>query len=148
MVLHGSAGTPQTLQVARHRTGSINDHVVVTHELVERSKHLGLSRERTVPQVVATIGYLCPRFGLRTSEVAPFLRNAVAVKLLRQGRESLTRIGHQHLRTLLGGIKGPHIDVDERHVRIFKGRLRTGGEIGVPRADADDEVGLGRQRIR
>ena len=44
VVLDGGLGLPQGLQVAGHRAGGIDDHVLIAHQLVEGAEDLGLRR--------------------------------------------------------------------------------------------------------
>jgi hypothetical protein len=49
---------------------------------------------------------------------------------------------------VLRGVELGHVDVDEPDVGIPEGRLRRRREVAVARADADDDVGVGRDAIR
>ena len=70
------------------------------------------------------------------------LVDAVVGQLLGQGNECLAGVGHDHLGTLLGGIEGGDVDVDEGDVGVLELRLRGRREVGVARAYTDDQVGL------
>ena len=48
---------------------------------------------------------------------------------------------------MLGRVERLHVDADEPPVGILEQRPGPGGEIGEPRADADDHVRLRRERV-
>ena len=147
MVPHRGAGAPQALEVARHGTGGVDHHVVRAHELVERAEHLGLGRQRPVPQVVALIGGALPGGDFVGDLRGPFLGHAVPVECWGECSQRLSRVADNHLSALLGRVEGADVDVHEAHVGVLELRLRRGGEVGVAGADADDEVGFFSQRV-
>ena len=142
MVLDGGLRLPQGLQVAGHRAGGVDDHVLIAHELVERAEDLGLRGQRGVAHVVALLNLGGPRLALGGDLGGVGLVDAVVGQLLGQCDERLTGVGHDHLGALLGGVEGRDVDVDEGDVGILELRLRGRGEVGVARAHADDQVGL------
>ena len=40
-------------------------------------------------------------------------------------------------------MRAADIDADEFDIRVLPGGIRAGGEIGQPRADEKDEIGIG-----
>jgi len=55
----------------------------------------------------------------------------------------------QHLHAIeFQRIAGADVEVEEPHLGVLEQRLRRRGEIGVARADPDDQVGLGGQQVR
>ena len=142
MVLDGGLGLPQGLQVAGHRAGGVDDHVLVTHELVERTEDFGLRGQRGVAHVVALLHLGGPGLSLGGDLGGVGLVNAVVGQLLGQRNEGLASVGHDHLGALLGGVEGRDVDVDEGDVGVLELRLRGRREVGVARAHTDDQVGL------
>ena len=124
MVLDGGLCLPQGLQVAGHRAGGVDDHVLVAHELVERAEDLGLGGQRGVAHVVALLDLGGPCLALGGDLGGVGLVDAVVGQLLGQGNERLAGVGHDHLGTLLGGVEGRDVDVDEGDVGVLELRLR------------------------
>ena len=142
MVLHRRPGPPQGLQVAGHGAGGVDDDVVGAHELVEGPEDLRLGRQRPVAQVVAALGGGEPGLALGGDLAGVVLADAVAVQGGGERPQGLAGVGHDHLGALLGGVEGRDIDIDEAHPRVLELGLGGGGEVRVPGAHADDQVGL------
>ena len=142
VVLDGGLGLPQGLQVAGHRAGSIDNHVLIAHQLVKGAEDLSLRGQRGVAHVVALLHLGGPGLALGSDLGGVGLVDAVVGQLLGQGNERLAGVSHDHLGALLGGVEGRDIDVDEGDVGVLELRLRGRREVGVARAHTDDQVGL------
>ena len=148
VVLLRAARAPQRLQVAGHGPGGVDEDVVVAHELVERAEHLGLRGQRGIAPVVALVGDSRPRGnpgGDLGRVVGP---DAIALERRGEGLEPGAGVGDDHLGGVLRGIEGEDVEVDEPHARVAEHRVAGRGEVGVPGAYPDDDVGLGSECIR
>jgi len=48
---------------------------------------------------------------------------------------------------MLAGVERGDVEIDETDARVLERGARRGGEVAVSRADADDDIGLGGQRV-
>ncbi len=142
VVLARRAGPPQLVQVARERTGRVDHHVVVADDRVQRAQHLGLRRYGA--RVVGTVGGLDDRVpALLAGAVLGLVRRVhpVVRKRLRKGREPCPGVADQGARGQLVRVEAGDVEVQEAYVGVLEERAGGGGEVGVPRAHADHQVG-------
>ncbi len=138
MVLVGRAGPPQLVEVARERSGGVDQDVARVDQGVECAEDLGLGGAGVL--VGGGVGgvdpLLPPPFGRGPPPRVP---SAVA-QGLREGGQALAGVGDERQRGLLVGVEAGDVEVEEAGAPGEEG-AGGGGEVGVAGADADDEVG-------
>lgn len=74
-------------------------------------------------------------------------RSAPAAEPAPERGESGAGVTHERQCAVLGRVGGVDVDPDETHARVLKLGLGSRREVGKARADADHDVGLGRDAI-
>src|SRR5439155_2408117 len=106
---------------------------------------LALGRRRAVSQRVGAVHSGVPRrdqFGDPGG-----VGGGPAFEEWAQDGEGFPGVGDDRETGVFGGVEGGHVDVDELDVRVGEEGARGGGEVAVPGADADDQVGFAGQGV-
>lgn len=142
VVLARGAGAPELVQVAGERTGRVDEDVRVGDQLVQEAEDLGLggAGPRVGRGVRGVDAALPAGLGLGVLRLVRGVR-AVSGQGLGEGVEGGAGVGDERERGELVGVEAGHVDVEEADAGVPEEGRGRGGEVGVPGADSDDEVG-------
>ena len=147
MVAERSARPPQLVQFARQSAGGADDDVRLLARAHERAEHFGVGRRRRVGRRDVAGGGRFP-FGLGLRGfVAPGARRLPGVELGIERGERRPGVADDRQSLMFGRIEGLDVDADQSPIRVLEQSPGAGGEVGEPRADADDHVGLRGERV-
>jgi hypothetical protein len=133
------------VQVAGHGARGADDYVVRGARVVDRAEHFRLCRQGRVAEVVGALDRRVPLGGQARGVLAVGGIRRPALERPVQHAERFPRVGGDRQARLLRGVERGDVDVDEPRSRERSSRGR--GEVAVPGADADDEIGLASERI-
>ena len=141
------ARAPQLVQVAGHRARRAHDDVARAGDAVDDAEHLALRGQRAVAERVGLLDGRVPlggepggALGVVGVGAAALERAAQRLEARRARRPTSGRPG------VLERVDGRDVEVDEARV-LGEQRARGGREVAPARADAEDHVGLARDRV-
>jgi hypothetical protein len=142
------ADSPHLVQVTRQGPCGADDDVLVIHGLVGGTYDLILRRQRCVAGFEGLIHDGIPPLLLSRHLLFKIGSNAVTPQGPVKLHQGLARVcdDRQHSAVLIGVDRGD-VDVHELHIRVLERRTGSSGEVLVARADPDDEVRLGSDRV-
>ena len=147
VVILGIAGAPKFVQIAGKAARGIDDDIAAAQGSVQEADYFSLAERRAMAAGVDSIDFVLPLGAEAADPACVILRHAIRRQSAAQFLESDASVGRDRERSLLIGIEFGDVNIDHPHVRILKCGLGSCGEIAVPRANRDDQVGMGCQTI-
>src|SRR5690606_40776229 len=139
---------PQLVEVARHGPRGARADVSRAADLVDGADDLGLRGQPPVLGRVRPVALGVPLGGQGPCPLPVGAGRAVAGQGGVQGADALLRVRDDGDAPELGGVEPGDVDVDELHVRVAEQAPGRGREVAVAGADAEDDIGLARERVR
>ena len=144
-------GAPELVQLGRQRARRAHDDVVrrrLRMRALDRADHLavvGQRRRRDFADADDRGHRRAPRLGFPRRLLLPCGGGGPAAQARGKSVERRRGVAEHGGRAPFERIEG--IDVDGHETGLRKQRVRAGREVGEPRADGDDEVGVARELI-